>query len=105
LRYRRIELPNIRFRNHHVLGKRPVRIHTNDLHVLADMRFPGAALQAFAAGHVHFGGNEVAFLYSCDFISTGHHLTAEFVPRNKWGMYPALRPTVPLVYVDVGSTD
>jgi len=33
-----------------------------DYYVLADVRFAGAALQAFAAIDVHFGGDEVAFL-------------------------------------------
>src|SRR5271166_1724218 len=47
---RRIELPDVRFGDDDVLGERAVRVDADDLHVLADVGFPDAALQTLAAG-------------------------------------------------------
>ena len=44
LRNRRIQLPDVGLGNHNVLGEGAVGVHTNDLHVLADVRLAGAAL-------------------------------------------------------------
>ncbi len=62
-RDRRIELPDIGLGNDDVFGEGAVGVDADDLHVLADVRFAGAALQALAAGDVHLGGDEVAFLH------------------------------------------
>ena len=104
-RNRGIELPDIRLRNHHVLGEGAVGVDADDLHVLADVRFAGAALQALAAGHVHLGGNEVAFLHAGDFIAERRHLAAELMPGNQRRMNAVLRPAVPVVNVQVGAAD
>ncbi len=104
-RNRGIELPDIRLGNHHVLGERAVGVHANDFHVLADVGFAGAALQALAAGHVHLGGNEVAFLHAGDFIAERGHFAAELVPGNQRRMNPVLRPAVPVVNVQVGAAN
>ena len=105
LRNGRIELPDIRFRNHHVFGKRPVGIHADDLHVLADVGFAGAALQTLAAGHVHLRGNKVAFFHAGDFVAEGRHLAAKFMAGNQGRMNPVLRPAVPLVNVQISAAD
>ena len=63
LRDRRVELPDIALGNDDVFGERAVGVDADDLHVLADVRLADAALQALAAGHVHLGGDEVAFLH------------------------------------------
>ena len=105
LRDRRIELPDVRLGNDDVLGKRAVSVHADDLHVLADVRFANAALQALTAGHVHLGGDEVAFLDAGDLVAHRFHRTAELVPGNQRRMNAALRPLVPLVNVQVGAAD
>src|SRR5580700_6677816 len=69
------------------------------------MGFAGAAQQALAASHVHFGGNEIAFLDAGDLIAKGCDLPAEFVPRDERWMNAVLRPAVPLVNVQVGAAD
>ena len=91
--------------NDDVFGEGAVGVHADDLHVLADVGFAGAALQALAAGHVHLGGNEVAFLDAGDFIAERRHFSAEFVPGNQRGMNAVLRPAVPFVNVQVGAAD
>ena len=100
-----IELPDIRFGNDDVFGEGAVGVDADDLHVLADVRFAGAALQALAAGHVHLGGNEVAFLHAGDFVAERRHFSAEFVPGNERRMNAVLRPAVPVVDVQVGAAD
>src|SRR6266851_8347312 len=105
LRNGRIQLPNIRLRNYHVLRKCSVRIHTDDLYVLADVGFAGAALQALAAGHVHLRGNEVTLLHAGDFISAINHFATELVPRNQRRMDASLSPAVPFIDMQIGAAD
>src|SRR5271157_403979 len=105
LRDGRIELPDVRLGNDDVLGEGAIRVHADDLHMLADVRFAGAALQALAAGHVHLGGNEVAFLDARHFVPDRFNRAAELVPGNQWRMNATLCPLVPLVNVQVRAAD
>ncbi len=73
--------------------------------MLADVRLANAALQALAAGHVHLGGNEVAFLHAGDFIANGFDGAAELVAGDERRMNAALCPLVPLVNVQIGAAD
>jgi hypothetical protein len=73
--------------------------------MLADVRLTGAALQAFAAGHVHFGGDEVTLLHAGDLVADGFDDAAEFVSRNQWRMNTPLRPLVPIVDMEIGAAD
>ena len=100
-----IELPDVGLGNDDVFGEGAVGVDADDLHVLADVRLADAALQALAAGHVHFGGDEVAFLHAGDFVADGFDRAAELVAGNERRMNAALRPLVPLVNVQVGAAD
>ena len=100
-----IELPDVRFRNHDVVGKGAVGVHADDLHVLADVRFADAALQALAARYVHFGGDEVAFLDAGHFVAYRFDRPAKLMAGNQRRMNTALRPLVPLINVQVGAAD
>src|ERR1035441_6100749 len=104
-RNRGIEFPDIRLGNDHVLGEGAVGVDADDLHMLADVRLADAALQALAARHVHFGGDEVARLDAGDFVAHGFDRAAELVAGNQRWMNAALRPLVPLVNVEVGAAD
>ena len=101
----RVELPDVGLRNYNVFGKRSVGIHTDDLYVLADVRFSGAALHALATSDMHLCGNEVAFFYARDFIAECDDLAAELVPRNEWRVNAALCPAIPLIDVQVSAAD
>jgi len=46
------------------------------------VRFAGAALQALSTGHVHLGGDKIAFLDARDFIAERNDLAAKFVARE-----------------------
>ena len=105
LRNRGIELPDVRLRNHHILGECPIGINANDFHALANMRFAGAALQALATGNMHLGGYEIAFLNASHFIAERRHLSAEFMSWNQRRMNPVLCPAVPVVDVQIGATN
>ena len=105
LRDSRIELPDIRFRDDHVFRECAIAIYADNLHVLADVGFAGAALQALAASDVHFGGNKIAFPNAGDFVTEGDHFSAEFVARNQRRMDAVLRPAVPIVDVEIGTAD
>src|SRR5580704_1838856 len=105
LRNARVELPDVRLGDDHVFGESAVGIDANDFHVLADVSFAGAALQTFAAGDVHFRGNEVAFLHAGDFVAEGHHFAAEFVSGNQRRVNASLRPAVPLIDMKIGAAD
>jgi hypothetical protein len=100
-----IELPDVRLGNDDVFGKGAIGVDANDLHVLADVRFADAALQALAAGHVHFSGNKVTFLHAGNFGAHGLHRAAELVAGNQRRMNAALGPLVPLVNVQVSAAD
>ena len=105
LRDRRIELPDVDLGNDDVFGEGAVGVDADDLHVLADVRLADAALQALAAGHVHLGGDEVAFLHAGDIVADGLDGAAELVAGNERRMNAALRPLVPLINVQVGAAD
>src|SRR5262249_32421047 len=80
-------------------------IYADDLYVLANVGFAGAALQALAASHVHFGGNEVTFSYCRDLVTECNDFATKLMPRNKWRMNAPLRPAVPFVDMKVGAAD
>src|SRR5205823_5903179 len=98
-RDRRIDLPDIRFRNAHVLGEGTIFIDANDLYVGTDMGFTDAALVTLAAGDVHLGGDEVAFLHGGDFVADRDHVPAELVAGNERRLDAAGGPLVPVIYM------
>src|SRR5882724_3467202 len=69
------------------------------------MRFACAALQTLPASHMHFGRDEISFLYACDFVAESRHLSAEFMPRNQRRMNAPLGPTIPVVDMQIGPAD
>ena len=83
LRNFRVEFPDVRFGDDDVFGEGAIGIDADDFHVLADVSFAGAALQALAACHVHLGGNEIAFLDAGHFVAERNHFATEFVPRDQ----------------------
>lgn len=82
-----------------------IPVHPDDLRMLEDVRLAGWALQALAAGHMHFGGYEVAFLHAGHFVANSLDHAAEFVPWNKRRMDATLRLLVPVVDMQVGAAD
>src|SRR2546423_10178289 len=92
-----IDLPDVRFGDFYILGKSAVGVHADDLYVLADVGLTNATLEAFAAGYVHLGRNEVAFLYGSDVFAHRRDMPAEFVSGNKRPLDAALWPLVPAV--------
>src|SRR5579859_1685977 len=100
-----IDLPDVRFRNADVLSEGAVGINPDDLHELADVGLAGAALEAFSAGDVHLGGDEVTLFHGRDLAADGGHSSAKFVSGDERRMDAALRPCVPIVYVKVGAAD
>ena len=100
-----IEFPDVRFWNDYIFGEGAVCIDADNLHVLADVGFAGAALQALAACHMHFGGDKVAFFHTRYFIAECGYLAAKLMPWNQWRMNAVLRPAVPVVDVQVGAAD
>src|SRR5579862_8731481 len=100
-----IELPDIRLRNDDIFGEGSVGVDADNFHVLADVGLAGSALQALAAGHVHFRGHEVAFLDAGDLVAEGGDLATEFVPGNERRVDPVLRPAVPVVDVQIGTAN
>src|SRR4030095_16835049 len=100
-----IKFPDVRLGDNDVFGEGAVGIHADDFHVLTDVGFACAALQAFAAGHVHFGGDEVAFFHAGYFVAESDHLAAELVAGDQRRMDAALGPAVPFINVQVGAAD
>ncbi len=82
-----------------------VGVDADDLHVLADVGFAGAALQTLAAGDVHLGGNKIPFFYARDFIAERDDFPAEFVPGDERRVNTPLGPAVPLVNMEVSAAD
>jgi hypothetical protein len=104
-RYRRIELPDIARRNLHKVRKRAVRIHTQDLHELADMGLPAAALQAMSAGHMHLRRDKITDANTLHTLAHRRNRPAKLMPGNIWRFDPRLRPLVPMKDVQVRSAD
>src|SRR5262249_31051788 len=104
-RYGSVDLPDIRLWNHHVLGKGAVGVDADDLYVLADMGFAGAALVTLAAGYVHLRGDKVAFLHCRYILAHSHYMPAKLMSGNKRRFDAILRPLVPVVYVQIGAAN
>src|SRR5215470_6974906 len=100
-----VEFPDVRFGDDNVFGEGAVGVHADDFHVLADVGFTGAALQAFSAGDVHFRGNEVTFFHAGDFVTEGDDFAAEFVAGNEGRVDAALGPAIPFINMKVGAAD
>src|SRR5579864_5472845 len=100
-----IEFPDVRLGNDYVFGECAIKIHADDFHVLTNVGLARSALQALAAGHVHFGGDKVACLDARDFVAVSNHFATELVPGNERRMDATLCPAVPLVDVQVGAAD
>ena len=69
------------------------------------MRFAGAALQALAASHMDFRGDEVSFFHARDFAPVRGNFAAKFVAGNQRRMNAVLRPAVPVINVEIGAAD
>ncbi len=105
LRNGRVELPDIALGDNDILGEGTIGVDTNDLYVLTDVRFSNAALQALAAGDVHLGRDEVAFLHAGDVFAYGFHDAAKLVAGDERRVNTTLSPLVPVVDVQVGAAD
>src|SRR6266850_574242 len=101
----RIDLPDVRFGDAHVLGEGAVFVDTNDLYIGADVSFADAALITLAAGDVHLGGDEVAFLDGGDFVADGDDIAAELMPGYERRLDARGGPLVPVIYMEVGAAD
>ena len=88
-----------------VLAEGSVCIDADDLHVLTNVSFAGATLQALAAGYMHLGRDEVAFLHAGNFVAEGHNFAAEFVSGNQRRMDAVLSPAVPVINMKVSAAD
>ena len=71
------ELPDIARGDGGEVGEGAVGVDAEDFDELADVGLAAAALQAVAAGHVHFGGDEVADSEALDALADGGDGSAE----------------------------
>src|SRR5579875_3987821 len=97
--------PGHAFGNSDILGKRAVAVYADNLHILADMRLPGAALVAVAAGNMGFrrdeiAGNELGYL-----VADLDDLAGKLMTKDTRGGHAALRPHIPLIDMHVCATD
>ena len=104
-RNRRRQLPDVALGNDGVARERPVRIHAQNPHVLADVRLADAALHALAAGHVHLRRNQVALFHRSHAATHSGHSARELVARNQRRMDAPLRPWVPVEDMQVGPAN
>ncbi len=82
-----------------------VAIDTEYLYVAANVGLTGTALVAQSTGDVGFGGDEVAGDEGCDFAADGDDFASEFMTKDTRNGHAALRPRIPLVDVQVCTTD
>src|SRR5262249_20820789 len=82
-----------------------VRVDADDLYVRANVRLSRAALVTLAAGDVHLGGDEVAFLDCGDFLADGGDVSRELVAGNKRRLDASGGPLVPIVDMQIGAAD
>src|SRR5205807_9075753 len=64
-----------------------------------------AAFGTVPADEVRLDGDTVADLHTIDVLAEGGDASAHLVSHHPWGMHPIRRPVVPVVEVDVGTTD
>ena len=82
-RNRRVDLPDVRFRDFDELGKAAVHVDADDAHVLADVALAGAALEAAPAGDVHFRRDELARPRRRDLGAHALYHAAELVTEDQ----------------------
>lgn len=102
--FRRVD-PGINSGYCDLLGESPIAVNSNDLHVSADMSIARAAEIADVADDVTLGGNKVANLDGCDVSPYFHYIPAQLVTDDDRRFDPVSRPRVPIVDVEIGSTN
>ena len=102
---RRIEPPDVVFRNRNVFGEGAVAIDADDLHALADMRVAGAAEQTGEVDDVPFGRDALAHANASHGIADCRDRAHELMPDDERRLDAILRPCVPGVNVMVGSAE
>src|ERR1051326_97082 len=100
-----IEMPDVRRRHRDVLGEAPVTVHANDLRVRAYMSISGSTQHAAAVDDVALRGHAVTFADVGDERSDLNDVAGGLMPDDEWWNAAVLRPRVPVVDVDVGTTD
>ena len=82
-----------------------IRIDTDNLHVLADVRLPHSARPAVPAIHVHFGAHEIARLYRRNFVADFFDRPTKFVAKRHRRTDARCRPAVPSINVQIRAAD
>jgi hypothetical protein len=103
-RDRGMSFAGVLFRDDDERSESPIHIHSEDLSIDADMPLSRLALATFPTRDVRLSCYEIPFPEGAHSLSHFHDLTREFVPDDSWGMYPARRPGVPSVNVEVRAT-
>src|SRR5580700_8833322 len=104
-RNRRIQLPDIRSRYFHKLGKRPILIDPDNPQILANVRFALPALVAMTTIDVHLRAHEVSGDYRRDLFPHALHDAAKLMPQGQRRLDPSLRPPVPSGDMQIRSAD
>ena len=97
--------PAVFRRQKHIAGERPVAVHAEDLHVLAEVIETAPALAAGVVDHVRLGGDEGARLQGVHLGTDRNHMPGDFVTKDPGRMNVTARPVVPVKDVHVGSAD
>ncbi len=97
--------PDVGHRHGDVVGERAGPIHAHALGVRAEMAAASETIAAAAAHHVSFAADDVAGVKVVDVRSGGDDFADEFVADHQRNRDRALRPGVPVVDVQVSSTN
>jgi hypothetical protein len=87
------------------IRQKPVTIHPYANGIFTDMQFATTAVPAMPTGDMPFAGHTVADVSVTDSASFVHHFSHVFMPDDHRGVDGLLRPSVPQVNMQVGTTN
>ena len=73
------DFKGVKRRDHQIFGKTARTVDADARRIAAQMRTPGAAVTAVAAGDMPFAGNAVAQLKAANLLTDTHHFADVFI--------------------------
>ena len=96
---------SVKRRDHQIFGKAARTVDADARGIAAQVRTPGAAVTAVAAGDMPFAGNAIAKLKAANLLTDAHHFADVFMAHHHRHRNGLLRPLIPVVDVHVGTAN
>ena len=98
-------VPDIRHRQDHILGKRPIPVYSDTLRVGAKMPASRQAVPASSANYMPLTADQLSGMHIRHIRAHLHHLTHELMADHQPLRNGRARPCIPFIDMQVGPAD